>query len=102
MEAWLDTIRNLNLKDYVSYNVSEGDLAQYGLDAPMVSVSVESMVIEEKEELTENFALHIGRDPKEQQTEKSDVDGDEEVTAYARVGESGIIYQIFSESAAFF
>ena len=97
MEAWLDTIRNLNLKDYVSYNVSEGDLAQYGLDAPMVSVSVESMVIEEKEELTENFALHIGRDPKEQQTEKSDVDGDEEVTAYARVGESGIIYQIFSE-----
>lgn len=102
VEEWLDVIRNLNPKDYVTYNASEEDLAQYGLDTPMLSVSVEyTATDDEEEELTENFVLHIGRDPKEQEAEDAETnaedgegESEEEVTAYARVGESDIIYQI--------
>lgn len=104
VEEWLDVIRNLNPKDYVTYNASEEDLAQYGLDTPMLSVSVEyTATDDEEEELTENFVLHIGRDPEEQEAEDAETnaedgegESEEEVTAYARVGESDIIYQISS------
>lgn len=109
VEAWLDVVRNLNPKDYVAYNVSEDDLGQYGLDAPVLSASIEyTETDDEEEELTENFVLHIGRDPQEQKAEDAEADAEtngedgeeeteEEVTAYARIGESGIIYQISSE-----
>lgn len=104
VEEWLDVIRNLNPKDYVTYNASEEDLAQYGLDTPILSVSVEyTATDDEEEELTENFVLHIGRNPEEQEAEDAETnaedgegESEEEVTAYARVGESDIIYQISS------
>lgn len=98
---YLDTVRNLNLKDYVDYDVSEDDLAQYGLDTPMLSLSIDYTTnVEGTEEETENnFVLHIGRTPAEQGTEDTEgvEEADEDVTAYARIGESKIIYQITAE-----
>lgn len=108
VQEYLDTIRNLNLKDYVNYKASEEDLADYGLDTPELSLTIDYTKTEEEteEETKETFVLHIGRDPAEQEkeetepeTDKEEKDGDseEEVTAYARVGESKVIYQITAE-----
>ena len=94
VQEYLDTIRNLNLKEYVNYKASEEDLAACGLDNPELSISINYTRREEDsdEEAKETFILHIGRDPAQ-----DDKDTEEEVTAYARVGESGIIYQLTTE-----
>lgn len=117
VNEYLDTLRNLNLKDYVNYKVSEEELEAYGLDAPELSITVDYMETEE-ETMTEQdaaFVLHMGRDPKEQKEEAEKAENgedamdtgnveeggddteEEEVTAYARIGESGIIYQLTTE-----
>ncbi len=69
------------------------------LDTPELSVVFEYADIgEDKDKETkETFALYIGHDPKEQEVEESDKDTEEEVTAYARIGESKIIYQLTTE-----
>lgn len=111
VKNYLDVIRNLNLKDYINYNVSENDLASYGLDAPELSITVDYTVTEEgtDEEKTESFVLNIARDPKEraeeekkaekrENQEKTDEESEEkEITAYARAGESRIVYQLSTE-----
>lgn len=103
---YLDTVGSLNLKDYVEYNAGTAELAQYGLDAPVLSLAVDYTTIEEgtEEEKTETFILNIGRDPAEQEEKKAEgeaAEGEEtdakEVTAFARIGESKIIYRITSE-----
>lgn len=101
VDDYLDTVRNLNLKDYVDYDASDDDLAQYGLDTPVLSLSIDYTTTgeETEEEIEENFVLNIGRDPTEQETENTEgeEESDEDVTAYARIGESKIVYQITSE-----
>lgn len=110
VQEYLDVIGGLNLKDYVNYKVSEEELADYGLDTPEWSVAIDYTKTEEdtEEETKETFVLHIGRDPDEQEAEKAKPEATEdaeentedtveEVTAYARVGESKIIYQLTTE-----
>lgn len=106
---YLNTIKNLDLKDYVTYNASEEDLKTYGMDAPELSIIVEYTTVEEgtDEKTSGSFTLNIGRDPEEkaeesaaeQEGDTSDEEEEEEetVTAFARVGESKIIYQISAE-----
>ena len=100
VEGYLDSISGPSLTDYVTYNVSEEELAEYGLDAPELSVTV--TYVPEDSEQTAEFTLHISRDPDEQAAAEAE-DGEEdeteeEITAYARVGESQIVYQITGDS----
>ena len=111
VQGYLDTIQSLNLKDYVNYKVTEEELASYGLDTPELSVRIEHTKTEEDtgEESEETFVLHIGRDPKEAEAEKAEAEAaedeeekaedteEDQVTAYARVGESRIIYRLTPE-----
>lgn len=107
VNEYLSTIRNLGLRDYVTYNATEEDLSSYGLDTPELSVSVDYIETEEEteEKNQRTFVLNISRDPAQKKTEAEAENGsdaeenadEEEVTAYARVGESKIIYQISSE-----
>lgn len=111
VQDYLDTIRNLNLKDYVNYKASEEDLAAYGLDIPELSVNIEyrEAAEDEKEEVKETFVLNIGRDPEEREKEDAKPETEEEtkengeeakeeeVTAYARVGDSKIIYRLTTQ-----
>lgn len=88
VDGYLQTMSQLELTDYVTYQASEEDVKACGLDEPELSVTVQYTTTDEEEKETEGtVTLHIGRDPKEQEKE-------EEITAYARVGESKIIYQI--------
>lgn len=105
VDSYLRTISRLNPTDYVSYDATDAELRTYGLDAPDLTVSVDYTT--EDKDGTENqntFVLHISRDPGEKQAaEEAAAKGEEKsanetVTAYARVGESKIIYRISSSS----
>ena len=91
VDSYLSSMESLSLTDYAAYNAAEEDLAAYGLDDPELSVTV-SYTPEDSGEAAE-FTLHISRDPSERAQEDAqadDADGEEEeeITAYARVGES--------------
>ncbi len=112
---YLSTIKNLNLKDYVTYNAGEEELKTYGMDAPELSIVLDYTGSEEEteEEVSGTFTLHVGRSPEEREKESEKEDAEDmeegtdeaeivdaqtdEVTVYARVGESKIIYQITEE-----
>lgn len=90
VEDYLDTISYLDLTDYVTYNVTEEELSDYGFDEPELTVTVKHMV----DDTEETFVLYIARDPKD--LESGPVK-EIEINAYARVGESQIIYKLTEE-----
>ncbi len=104
VDSYLDGISNLGLTDYVTYNATEEELQSYGLDAPELSVTVDyTYENEEEEEISDTLVLHVSRDPEEKKeaeeaAEDANADSssseEEEITAYARVGESQIVYKI--------
>ena len=96
VDSYLRKISNLNPTNYVTYNVTDEELATYGLDTPELTVTVE--YTPKDEERAEVFVLHISRDPEEIKKPSDEDDGeDETVTAYLRVDQSPIIYQISSD-----
>ena len=93
VDSYLRKISNLNPTNYVTYNVTDEELTTYGLDTPELTVTVE--YTPKDEETAEVFVLHISRDPEEIKKPSDEDDGeDETVTAYLRVDQSQIIYQI--------
>lgn len=98
VEEYVSTLRNLNLSDYVSYNSTEEELQAYGLEDPELTVRVSYLTETEDGEEEGSFVLHLGRDPLKLQEAKESGDEDElyDVPAYARVGDSKILYQITS------
>lgn len=105
VNSYLQTIRYLDLSDYVTYNVTDEELAQYGLDDPQLTIQVEyTEENEDGDEVSDTFTLHISRDPEElakaeaSESDSDEKDTEEEITAYARVGDSPIVYRLYSES----
>lgn len=93
VNGYLRNISNLDLTNYVTYNATAEELETYGLTQPELTVTVEYTAGEEDRETDfDSFVLHASRNPKE----KKDTDDQEEVTAYARVGTSQIVYRISS------
>lgn len=110
VEAYLSAITSLGLTDYVTYNATPQELETYGLASPELTVTVEYPAESDGGEGTGGtLVLHLSRDPKELEqaqkaAEKEQADpekegetGEETVTAYARVGESQIIYRISAQ-----
>lgn len=102
--SYLQTIRYLELSDYVTYNVTDEELAQYGLDDPQLTIQVDyTEENEDGDEVSDTFTLHISRDPEElakaeESESENEDDTEEEITAYMRVGDSPIVYRLYSES----
>ena len=100
VDAYLQKISGLSLTDYVTYNATAEELEACGLDTPELTVTVDYTYEDEaRNEITQTFALQISRDPEEQKAaeEASDQEegtAEEEITAYARVGASRIVYRI--------
>lgn len=95
VQDYLDNLGYLNLTDYVTYNATEEELRTYGLDTPELTVAVNYTVEEDGQERSDVFVLHVSRDPEEKKASKEKTE-EEEITAYARVGDSRIIYRISS------
>lgn len=84
----------MNLTDYVSYNATEEELAQYGLDDPDLTVAVSYTVEnEDGDEEAGTFVLHVSRDLETKQAVEQ-AEQEETLPAYVRVGDSKIIYEI--------
>ena len=99
---YLSALCTVDLTDYVTYNATEEAIASYGLDDPELTVSVDYTAEDEDgESYSDTYVLAISRDPAElaAQDAKTDDSEDEEetITAYARVGDSPIIYRLTQE-----
>ena len=99
VKSYFSSLHSADLTDYVTYNADTEDLSQYGLDQPELTLTVNyTSENGDGEDEDGTFVLYVGRDPADQDKELSDdEDSSEEITAYARVGESNLIYQL-SES----
>ena len=103
VETYLSALATLNLTDYTTYSVTDAELEQFGLDDPELTVTVDyTSEDEDGADRSGTFTLHISRDPDQRaQAEESagtdesaDTDEEEAITAYARVGDSSIVYVI--------
>lgn len=97
---YLNELVMMRLENYVTYNVTQEGLESFGLNDPELTITVEYTAQDEDgDEVSDTYVLSISRDPEElaAAAEKADEDEDDEeetITAYARVGESQIIYQL--------
>ena len=112
VNGYLRAIRNLNPTDYVTYNATQEELEACGLDVPELTVTIDYTREEEDgSQVADTFRLAISRDPKElaaakgtpgqEEDGKREEDSEEaaeNITAYARIGDSPILYRISGES----
>ena len=98
VEDYLSDLATLGLTNYVTYNATQEELEQYGLDDPELTVAVDYTGTDaDGAETSGTFTLHLSRDPEElAQAEEDAGDEEETITAYARVGDSPIVYAITS------
>ncbi len=123
VEDYLSALTTLSLTDYVTYTASSEDLSAYGLDDPdyTITLTAEVAIVDEEAETTEEteedeavedgeateetdeepetetkeYVLYIGTVVTEEENE--DGETEETTLAYARVGDSEIIYQLTDE-----
>lgn len=98
VDAFLDAVRNLDLSDYVSYNVTEQELSDFGLTDPNLTIRLTYSTEDGDERQTGELTLHLSQNPEEAKAYKEAKEKDEEdlpeVTCYARLGQSQIVYEI--------
>lgn len=108
VEDYLSALRTLKLTDYVSYNVTDEELASFGLDTPELCVALDYSLLGEEENdegetvqtVTETGSLTISlsRNPEELSAYREAVENEEDtlpsVTCYARLNESQLVYEI--------
>lgn len=92
--SYLQTIAYLDLTNYVTYDLTDGDLAFYGLDSPELTIAVDCVMVDEDEnESIETFVLYVSRHSEDVDIDITDEEA-EDVRAYIRVGTSSLIYEI--------
>lgn len=94
VRSYLNTLEYLDLTDFATYSADDAYLDAYGLNDPELTVTVNYTETDsEGTETAGTFTLTVSRDP-EQREEEPDEDDPDSITAYARVGDSAIVYQI--------
>lgn len=101
VNSYLNRISSLSLTNYVTYNATDEELKAYGLDVPELTVTVDYAADDgDGDESINTFILHLGLNQEEkaaaEQAAEDGDDSDQTINAYARVGESQIVYQISS------
>ena len=97
---WLTSLHELDLTNYVSYNVTDEELETFGLDEPALAITLDYSSSDEDGNETDSgtLVLHLSQNPEELAAYEEALTNEEDelpdVTCYARVGESQIVYQI--------
>ena len=102
VRQYLNTVTSLDLLDYVTYNATEDELKEYGLDSPVLSVTVNYTYTETDEDgeettVSDACVFHISENPKERaEADKQIAEGNNagSVTKYVRIGDSQIVYTV--------
>lgn len=94
---YMSTIKNLSLYNCVTYNVTDEQLKEFGLDNPELTITVgyTSNDGEENQELNLYVSSNVEQLEKYNNASDDDKDSDS-VTRYIRVGDSKIIYSLSS------
>ena len=94
VSSYLYTLKYLSLTDFVTYAADNDHLDTYGLDDPELTVTVNYTETDgEGTETAKTFTLAVSRAPSQRSSEL-DEDEPDSITAYVRVGDSAIVYQI--------
>lgn len=106
-EEYVSNISLISLTNYVNYKVAEEELADYGLDTPELTVTIDYTYAgdgDDEETISDTFVMHIGRNQEEvkaaeEAAQKAEEEGNadyepEDIPAYVRIGNSQIIYEI--------
>lgn len=98
VESYAAAISALDLTDYVTYKATDETLAAYGLDSPELTVTV-SYANEDDDgnSVPGTLTLAVGRNPDEVAAAAADADGETEVSAYLRIGDSRIVYRLTAD-----
>lgn len=96
--TYLESMTTLNPTNYVTYNVTEEELASYGLDDPELTITVDYTYKDEDDnEVSDTFVISVSRDAEKlaaaEEAEAHDEEP-EEVPGYVRIGDSRIVYEI--------
>lgn len=97
---WLTSLYELDLTNYVSYNVTDEELETFGLDEPALAITLDYSSSDEDGNKTDSgtLVLHLSQNPEELAAYEEAIANEEDVlpavTCYARVGDSQIVYQI--------
>lgn len=96
---YLEQMVTMRLENYAAYNVTGEELESFGLNDPELIIRVDyTDEDEDGKEISDTYVLSISRGPEElaaaEKAVEEDAEDEEEITAYARVGDSQIIYQI--------
>ena len=89
VDAYVRKLQILEFTDYVTYNATEQDLKDCYLDTPAKTITV-TYTPDEEDAQAQTFTLHLDKEP-----DKSE---DEPGQAYARVGDSPILYRMDSDT----
>ena len=100
VRQYLNTVTSLDLLDYVTYNATEEELQTYGLDDPMLSVTVNYTYTETDEDgeettVSDTCIFHISENPEERAACNAAIaagNASTSVTKYVRIGNSQIVY----------
>lgn len=92
--SYLYTLESLSLTDYATYSADDAYLDAYGLNDPELTVTINyTETDEDGAETARTFNLAVSRSPSQRDGEPDEDDPDS-ITAYVRVGDSAIVYQI--------
>ena len=98
VRQYLNTVTSLDLLDYVTYNATEEELASYGLDEPVLSVTVNyTHTDDDGGTVPGTCVFHISENPSERAAaDAATAEGGtaETVTKYVRIGDSQIVYTL--------
>ncbi len=99
LDSYISIIKILSLYDCVTYNVSEEELIEYGLDNPELEISLNYTSREGEE--NQSISLYVSSNKEQLETYNNTLDEDKNinsVTRYIRVNNSKIIYTITSST----
>ncbi len=98
VESYLDTVSAVGLTSYVSYNATEEELENYGLNDPELTIVIDCATVREDDEevMESSYILHVSRSAEQRAMTQEEEDELTSWVAYVRVGESQILYQITS------
>lgn len=100
VNEWLTALMGLGLTDYVSYNVTDEELQTFGLDESDLTITLDYSNSDEDGTETDfgTLVLHLSQNPEDLAAYEKALANEEDelpdVTCYARVGDSQIVYSI--------
>ena len=94
VKSYLRTLSALGLSDYATYTADEDSLSFYGLDAPALTLAIDYT---DGDGAAQSFTLAVSKNAQELSVAEKNGEDTADVQAYARVGDSPIVYKISAD-----